>query len=360
MITHSAFAPGRVELLGNHTDYNEGYVLSAAIDRGVSIEGFATENREITLTSETWSRSLTIPSWNIAHQHEESWANYPLGVIKLFRERGMDIRGFSATVKSTLPSGAGLSSSAALEVATGKFLEKLSGFKLHPLELAKLCRQAENEFVGVNCGLLDQVSSIFGKAGHAVYLDCRTEQIENIPLATNIALMITHSGVKHRLVGGEYNERREQCFSAAKKLRAPALRDVSLGELEIGKSSLTDLEFRRALHIVGENTRVQQAVTFLRNNEIAAFGQLMFQSHESSKINFENSIPELDMLVEIAAGCQGVYGSRLSGGGFGGATVSIVNAELFEQIAAQVEAEYKRRSGIDCEIYHCVAAPGAV
>ena len=222
----SSRAPGRVELLGNHTDYNEGVVLSAAIDRAVRVEGEAVSADAAEFSSDAFPKPITKPLRPLhPATGEAAWINYPLGVADVLRREGFPVGGFRMHVTSDLPVGAGLSSSAALEVATACLLKKLFSFDLAPLPMAKLCRRAENEFVGVQCGLLDQVSSIFGKAGHAVYLDCRSEQVENVPLPAGTGLLVFQSGVEHQLVGGEYNERRQQCFAAAAALGVRALRE---------------------------------------------------------------------------------------------------------------------------------------
>jgi galactokinase len=354
-----AHAPGRVELLGNHTDYNDGVVLSAAIDRGVTVHGSARPDGRVVLTSLAMEKRVDVPVTGFEKQVEESWANYALGVVKIFGDYGYELGGFSLEIVSDLPIGAGLSSSAAFEVATATFLKKLFGWKLEPLQLARLCRQVENEFVGVNCGLLDQVSSVFGKKNAAIFLDCRAESVETVPFPDNVALLITHSGIKHALVGGEYNERRERCFSAAEKLGVAALRDVTSGMLEDNRGKLTELEYRRAAHVVGEIERVNEGIEFLRSGNAAGFGELMFVSHESSRTNFENSTPELDALVRIARNERGVYGSRLTGGGFGGATVSLVEAGKAQIIAQNYEEKYLKETGIACKTYFCEIDDGA-
>ncbi len=355
----SAHAPGRVELLGNHTDYNEGYVLSAAIDHGVTMQGARRSEGTISLHSTTMERSFTARLGALERTEEESWANYPLGVVDSFLREGFDLSGFSAEIVSDLPVGAGLSSSAALEVATATLLKKMFKLTIEPLQIAKLCRRAENEFVGVNCGLLDQVSSAMGKANHAVFLDCRSENVETIPFPKDVELLITHSGVAHALVGGEYNERREQCFDAAKRLDARALRDVTSAQLAAARDSLPPLSYKRALHVVGENERVLQGVELLRKGDAAAFGQLMFASHASSKTNFENSTPELDALVEITSHESGVLGSRLTGGGFGGATVSLIRRDAAPKIITSLTHKYHEQTGHACQTYLCEIADGA-
>jgi len=359
MTTLTVHAPGRVELLGNHTDYNEGYVLSAAIDRGVTLQGNSTGSGKITLHSATMESSVESDISGIERSEKAPWANYPLGVVWTFLEEKLPLSGFSAEISSDLPLGAGLSSSAALEVATATFLRKLFGLELDPLRLAKLCRKAENEFVGVNCGLLDQVSSTFGKKDHAIFLDCRNETVENVAFPRGVSLLITHSGVKHALVGGEYNERRLQCFEAAEKLGARALRDVSSARLEEAKATLPPLVYKRAAHVVGENERVLSGIAALKKGDVKTFGALMFQSHESSRVNFENSTSELDALVAIAGEEPGVLGSRLTGGGFGGATVSLIETPAADAIAENYIRKYKERTGNTCQTFICGIADGA-
>ena len=355
----TAHAPGRVELLGNHTDYNDGYVLSAAIDRGVTITGQARAGGKITLRSLTLEGEVEVSLDDLRKQTTQAWANYPLGVVDAFRGENFALGGFSAEISSDLPLGAGLSSSAALEVATATLLRKLFTLKIDALQLAKLCRKAENEFVGVNCGLLDQVSSAFGKKGHAIFLDCRNETVKTVPFPAGVALLITHSGVKHALVGGEYNERRAQCFDAAQRLGARALRDVTSAQLEVARSELPPLDYRRAAHVVGENERVLRGIDLLRAGDVVSFGELMFTSHDSSRVNFENSTPELDALVSIARDTPGVLGSRLTGGGFGGATVSLIEREAAERAAQTFTAQYLERTGHTCQTYLCEIADGA-
>lgn len=354
-----AYAPGRVELLGNHTDYNEGYVLSAAIDRGVMMEAEPREGRTVVLDSATMKRAAEVSLDDLVPSATDEWVNYPAGVIKCFQDEGHELGGFSASISSNLPLGAGLSSSAALEVATAMLLTKLFDIPMERLALAKLSRRAENEFVGVNCGLLDQVSSVFGREQHAIFLDCREETVDTIAFPGNVTLLITHSGVKHSLTGGEYNERRAQCFEAAEKLGVAALRDTSMEELESGKEGMSELAYRRALHIVGENERVLKGIEFLRAGEVREFGEFMFASHESSRLNFENSTPELDALVEISRGLNGVLGSRLTGGGFGGATVSLVLRDSAEETANELTQKYENATGHECQTYLCEIAKGA-
>ena len=360
MQSFSARAPGRVELLGNHTDYNDGVVLSAAINYAVNVQGEQQADGIARVESVLAPEPVEQPIDKMKRQvGDQAWANYPFGVVTSLRDEGFPLGGFRMSIASDLPAGAGLSSSAALEVATACLLMKLFSLEIEPMRLAKLCRRAENDFVGVKCGLLDQVSSIFGRQGNAVYLDCRSEQVDNIPLPEGTALLVFHCGVEHRLVGGEYNERREQCFAAAAALGVPALRDVSSVQLEENRGLLDPLIYRRAAHIVGEDERVFTGIELLRSGDGRAFGELMFKSHQSSRVNFENSTPELDTLVELARAESGVLGSRLTGGGFGGATISLVERDRIEDISRHLEEKYAARTGNHGRAYPCESADGA-
>ena len=355
----SAYAPGRVELLGNHTDYNRGVVLAAAIDRGITASGELRDDEVITLVSDLSPNHVEVSLSDVRSQPEQRWANYPLGVVQQIQRLGHEIRGFDARVSGDVPAGAGLSSSAALEVATAGLLMKLHGLEIAPLEVAKLCQRAENEFVGVRSGLLDQATSVFGRAEHVVYLDCNSEDVRTIPFPRGFALVIVESGAKHSLLQSQYNARREECAAAAKALGAPSLREVTPGALEHARDSLDPLLYRRAAHIVGENDRVWRAVEAMETGDAAAIGALMNASHESSRANFENSTPELDLLVSIAQSIRGVLGSRLTGGGFGGGTVTLVEAKRAADVVEQLQKEYARRSGRKPAGFVCRIADGA-
>jgi galactokinase len=229
--------------------------------------------------------------------------------------------------------------------------------EIDPMDLARVCRKAENEFVGVNCGLLDQVSSIFGRRDHAIFLDCRAETLSRIPIPHDAGLLLVHSGVKHALTGGEYNNRREACFAAAAHLGVPALRDTTSSAVEA--SDLPEEIKHRALHITGENERVFEAAGLLEKGDVASFGKLMTASHESSRFNFENSTPELDALVELAVATDGVYGARLTGGGFGGAIVALVNRSHMEAASASIVSRYAAKTSRTATAYLCTIGDGA-
>lgn len=351
-----AYAPGRVELLGNHTDYNEGVVLAAAIDRGLTVAGESRDDGVIAISSVSMGR-IKIPRRQLRPQQEKRWANYALGVVNELDSLGISIDGFSAEIAGDVPLGCGLSSSAALEVATAFFVLKLCQREIPPLEIAKLCQRAEHTFVGVQSGLLDQVTSIFGRAGHAVFFDARSEEVRTIRFPRGLALIIAESGRKRELTSGLYNERRKDTREAANRLGVRALRDVSENALE--QSNLPPLLRRRAAHIVGENARVWRALDLLAAGDGIGFGALMNESHESSRHNFENSTPELDALVEIARRLPGVLGARLTGGGFGGATVTLCEEAAAPQIAAQLAREYASHTAIEARTFVCKIAKGA-
>ncbi len=334
-----SYAPGRAELLGNHTDYNEGLVLAIAVDRGVTLTGTVRGDDAIFLAAPDMGEACEGSVSKLAPEKEKTWANYLLGVMAQFQKRGLAFGGVDLRIESDLPPGAGLSSSAALETATAFFLKHaFHHAALTPLELAKIGQGAEHEYVGVKCGLLDQIASIFSKAGQATVIDCRTFEVRNAPLTAGVSFVIANSGVKHALVAGEYNERREACEEAARTLGIRALRDIDPAGLEKRAGELSPAALKRARHVVGENDRVAQATRLLEAGDMKAFGQLMFASHESSIVNFENSCPELDALVAAAKGVEGCYGARLSGGGFGGATINLVAAGREEALIAALEA----------------------
>jgi galactokinase len=350
----SAYAPGRVELLGNHTDYNEGVVLGAAIDRGLTARGSKRADGKILIESSTMSR-FEIDGSDLHPLTENRWANYVLGVAN---ELSFPGEGFSVEITGDLPAGCGLSSSAALELATALFLLKLEQRTLAPLEIAKACQRAEHRFVGVQSGLLDQVTSLFGRADHVVYFDARTEEVRTIPFPKNLALVIAESGTKRELAKGDYNARREETRAAADALGVRALRDVTSSELS-ERADLPELLRRRATHIVEENERVWRALDALAAGDGPAFGALMNASHESSRRNFENSTAQLDLLVTIAQQLPGVLGARLTGGGFGGATITLCEQPAAEAVAAELSRRYGAASKMTSRVIISRIADGA-
>ncbi len=352
----SACAPGRVELLGNHTDYNEGVVLGAAINRVLCVSGVRND-RAIRIMSGGFGEVET-DAGNLRPLRDARWANYALGVAAELRQLGVPIRGFNAEVSGDLPIGSGLSSSAALELATALFLLKLFPFELSRLEIARACQRAEHRYVGVQSGLLDQVISLFGCAQHAVFFDCRTEEIRTLPFPSSLALIIAESGTQRELASGEYNLRRTETQTAAAAFGVRALRDLNPAQIN-AHGNIPDLLRRRARHVVHENDRVWRAVKVLEVGDGRGFGKLMNESHESSRQDFENSTPELDLLVSIAQELPGVLGSRLTGAGFGGATVTLCQKDAAAAVAQQLARYYASQTGTEPQVFACEIADGA-
>ncbi len=342
----AAFAPGRIEVLGNHTDYNLGRVLSCAIPLGITIQGKTTEEVFCAIQSREFGGLTQRPlmgEWNPTPGH---WSNYPFGVLEVLLEEGLRPPAFNATFESSLPAGAGLSSSAALEVSTALFLLAASDVNWEPLQIARACRRAENVYAGVQCGLLDQLTSVAGKKDHLISIDFLDETHSALPFPKDLCFVVFASGVPHKLVGGEYNERREQCFEAAGRLGLSSLREASTEMLHANRQKLTDVSYRRALHVTGESERVVQAIAALTNGAPERLGALMLESHESSRVNFENSTPYLDLLVQISASTPGVLGARLTGGGFGGSIVALCRTDRAREAIESIEKAYAAESGI--------------
>lgn len=359
-----ARAPGRVEVLGNHTDYNEGYVLSFAIDKGVLAATGKSTTGDIELTSSHYGNRI-IAVEEAVPQRDNPWTNYLLGVYAALREAKLPVKPFCMAVHGDVPPGAGLSSSAALEVACGMALCALYGIEIPPAELAGHCQKAEHRFAGTHCGLLDQFSSLFGKKDHVLYIDFRTLEHRTVALpSSDVCVAVTTSGVSHSLVESAYNDRRAECARAAAHFARTdpcvrTLRDISLERLMEAQGELDDIAFRRALHVVGEDERVLEGIALLEQGSLERFGELLWQSHESSRVNFENSCPELDMLVDIARTVDGVYGSRLTGGGFGGATLTLLHRQSREAFQARIRERYTAKTGAEANVYFASVDDGA-
>lgn len=360
-----AYAPGRVEVLGNHTDYNEGLVLSAAIDRGTFFAIAPAEGKECRLVAGDIMAEVRFPVDSPAPSSTDTWSNYCKGVLAGLLPRGKFDHGFNALFFGDIPQGAGLSSSAALEVATGLAIARLYGIEVSKIDLAKIGQKAEHEFAGVKCGLLDQISSIYGAEGMLVKTDFRSLDVQNVPLAKECALLVCKSTARHALVDGAYNERRADCEAATEffKSRLPhsvtALRDVSWAEWESLKDSMPARVASRSAHPIGEDERVAGGSELLAKGDVAAFGKLMFDSHESSRVYFENSCEELDFLVDTAKTTDGVLGARLSGGGFGGSVVMLVKRGAIGAAAESIAKTYFAKYGENCETLAINPAAGA-
>jgi galactokinase len=380
--THIVRTPGRLELLGNHTDYNQGLVLALAVDRYLFVAASPRNDGRIELVAAAFPPAEKFPLTDIARNPAAPWADYVKGVLLQLRQHGVIFRGFSAAIHGTIPMGAGLSSSAALEVATALAIRRLYPFALtetgvtappqpdargalpplaarEKLELAKLCQRAESQFVGVNCGLLDQISALFGKEAHAIEIDCQSLAVEPVPMVGEIAIVVCHTGVRRELVAGDYNALRQHCEAAARALGVKSLRAVDPPALAAGRSKLTERDYQCALHVVGENQRVIFGTRALREGDFAQFGQLMFQSHESSRDHFQNSCPELDLLVELARAHPACLGARLTGGGFGGATINLVSRPHARDFMQALTAQYRERTGRVTEPMLCQPVDGA-
>lgn len=351
MKNQTAKAYGRVEVLGNHTDYNDGFVISALLNQGVTVSGLLRNDEKINCKSRQFQGEFKFDLNTIKPNPERHWTNYLLGVVSELQKRGVKVSGFSCEVDSDLPIGAGLASSGAFEVATLLFLQKCFGFSIPKIEMAKVAQAAEHNYVGVRCGLLDQISSLFGKPGSVLFIDFRSFDTELIILDSVFQFIIVHTGVKHELVAGEYNLRRQSCEKAAKILGVTALRDADMALLESHENDLSDVDFRRAKHIIGENERVLWGKEMLRKGNYDGFGKLMLASHISSRNLFENSCPELDFTVESAMKFDGCLGARLSGGGFGGATINLILRNKFDDFCQHITKKYQSEFGSVPVIY---------
>ncbi|MEM6750784.1 MAG: galactokinase, partial [Planctomycetota bacterium] len=316
-------APGRVNLIGEHTDYNDGFVLPMAIDRKTVIAAAPRDDGRVRVRSTGVDGELDLDLGQPLTRGEPSWSNYVRGPLALAAEQGWNPPGFDAMLHSTVPAGGGLSSSASLEVATLTLIEALTGRAMDPVDRALIAQKAEHEFAGVPCGIMDQFASSLGRAGHALCIDCRDRTARHVPLDDpGVAVLIINSNVKHQLTGGEYAERRAQCEAAAKALGVPALRDAGAAMLKAARGDLDPVVFQRARHVIDENQRTLDCVRALGARDYPAVGDLMFASHASLRDDFAVSTPELDKLVALAEAERdaGVIGSRMTGGGFGGCT----------------------------------------
>lgn len=350
-------APGRVNLIGEHTDYNEGYVLPVAVDRYILVAAGPRRDREVSLQALNLGEEDAFSLDEIS-RGEREWSNYGRGVALEMERAGHRLRGMEAVIWGDLPMKAGLGSSAALEVAIAYSFQLLSNLEIEPLQLALLCQGAENCFVGVQCGLMDQISSALGEKDQALLIDCRSLDRQLIPVPPEVDIVVADTGRRRGLLNSEYNLRRQECREGARLLGVPSLRSISPQELAKRRSDLPPTIYRRVRHVVTENQRTSEAAGALKGRDLKAFGRLMYDSHHSLRHDFEVSCPELDVLVEAARKVSGVYGSRLSGAGFGGCTVSLVTREAVPQFQARVAREYQEAKGAKPAIYVCRPAGG--
>jgi len=350
--TVAACAPGRVNLIGEHTDYNDGFVFPMALPQVTVVVGCPSGDNKITIA--TASESADLPcSVEFASPTPESplvpgtpkWANYVKGVVQNFKDVP-EVPGFTALIVSNVPLGGGVSSSASLEVAMYTFLEALTGKKASTLKAKALsCQKAEHDFPGMPCGIMDQFISVMGKEGHALLIDCRSMEASLVPLTNpDVTVLVVNSNVKHELTGSEYPTRRKHCFEGADALKKKSLRDATLDDLAAARSSMSDDVYKRARHVIGEITRTVEAAEALKQSDYGRFGKLMVESHDSLRDDYEVSCKELDELVALATSCDGVYGSRMTGGGFGGCTVTMLKSSAVDHVVKYIDEKFSGKA----------------
>lgn len=350
-----AHGPGRVNLIGEHTDYNDGFVLPMALEQGVKVVGRLRDDGRVHLWASAYedggAAEAVFPVDRLDRSLEPTWARYPAGVLWALREAGLEVPGFQAVIGGDLPVGAGLSSSAAIEVATALLVLGLSGAEVPREELARLCRRAENEFVGVQCGIMDQFASLFGAAEHAVFLDCRSLEHRLVPIdSRRVSILVLDTRVRHELGSTAYHQRQEECRRALAelcRLLGPrgSLREVSPEEFASVEGALPEVLRRRARHVITENARVEASVAALTEGDVERFGALMDASHESLRRDYEVSCEELDALAGAARAQEGCLGARMTGGGFGGAVVALLKRGREEEVARRALARYREETG---------------
>ncbi|NQU06919.1 MAG: galactokinase [Candidatus Abyssubacteria bacterium] len=358
-----AWAPGRVNIIGEHTDYNGGHVLPVAIGKKIYAAAAAAKNDEITLGSGNLRGEVVFSMDSIKPSGD--WGDYPRGIVAKLIEKGYPVGGFSALFLSDLPIGAGVSSSAAMEVVLCFLLQKLFGFSIPPEEAALLCQEAEHEFAGTQCGIMDQFVSVFGVAGSALFLDCNTLEHRHVPFTLGDYLLVAcDSRVERELAASKYNRRRAECEQGARILSERfdgirALCDATPSQLDQCSLDMPELVFRRCRHAVSENTRVLASVEAMERNDFEKLGELMNLSHDSLRDDYEVSCPELDLLVDTARGVDGVLGSRLTGAGFGGSTISLVRRSAIDAFQSSVMEAYLEAFDIAPRFFDCVPSDGA-
>ena len=356
-------APGRVNLIGEHTDYNDGFVMPSAIQFHTTVAIAGRADDRLVVSSENYGEQIEFSLAELPPVARKHWSDYVVGVAAKLKERGVRVAGANLLIRGDVPQGAGLSSSASLEVAACRAFLELARENMDGAEVALLCQRAENEFVGARCGIMDQFISVHGQKDHALLLDCRNLEYSQQPLPGNVRLVICNTMVRHSLAGGEYNLRRQECeagarYFAGKRDGVKALRDVSMKDFRKCAEALPETTRKRCRHVISENGRVIEAADALRQHDLAKFGRLMGESHASLRNDFEVSCRELDVMVELAQQVHGVYGARMTGGGFGGCTVNLVEAERVEEFKARIDAGYERATGRRPEVHVCTASDG--
>jgi galactokinase len=362
-------APGRVNLIGEHTDYNDGFVFPMAIERSVMICGRRRDDRLLLMHQPAMGGSAEASLDQIEKDTAHPWADYILGVARELLQLGCSIRGAEITVAGNVPIGSGLSSSAAMEVATATFFETLCGLEIEPRDVALLCQRAENTFVGVNCGIMDQFVSKLGRAGHALMLDCRSLEYRQAPFDDPaVHVIVADTGLKRGLVDSEYNTRRAECEAGARRLGellgkpVKALRDVSAGEFRSVQAELPEPVLRRCRHVVSENERVLECVAALEAGDLKRFGKLLNESHVSLRDDYEVSCDALNLMADLLRAQDGMLGARMTGGGFGGCAIGVLreeNDDRVNDVCDRVAARYRERTGLEPNVFTTRAAAGA-
>jgi galactokinase len=357
-------APGRVNLIGEHTDYNEGYVMPVALGFYCWVAISPRDDRKLVMSSDGFSDPAEVELDSPEIRPRKTWSDYPVGVALELKRAGVPLRGANLLIHGEIPMGAGLSSSAAIEVATALALAEQAGHSPDRVQLALQCQKAENEFVGARCGIMDQFISLHGRKNHALLLDCRALDFELVPIPECVRLVICNTMVKHEHASSGYNQRRAECEEAVQRLAKVlpgirSLRDVTLDQLELHRKTLSNILYKRALHVITENARVRDATEALRAEDLERFGKRMAESHASLRDLYEVSCAELDLMVEQAHGQEGVYGARMTGGGFGGSTINLVESRFADAFRENMARGYEKETGIVPQIYICAAAEGA-
>jgi galactokinase len=362
---HGVFrAPGRVNLIGEHTDYNDGFVMPAALGFYCYVAAGSRSDHVLHVDSIDFQESCEFRLEDKPAGPTGHWSDYVRGVAAVMASRNVPVAGTNLVIKGEVPVGGGLSSSAAIEVASAMALLGMSGIDLDRREIASICQEAEHKYAGTKCGIMDQFISCFGQAKHALFLDCRSLDFTHLLIEDGVRLVICNTMVKHELASGEYNRRRLDCEQGVRFLQqflpqVRALRDVTLQQLERYGKEMPEVTYRRCRHVISEDSRVFAAAEALKQNDLRQFGLLMNDSHESLRDDYEVSCRELDILVAAARDCRGVYGARLTGGGFGGCTVNLVQTGAVDEFRISVLRAYQRVTGLMPQIYVCAAAEGA-
>jgi galactokinase len=357
-------APGRVNLIGEHTDYNDGFVMPAALNLYTYVAVGPRTDRRLHVYSANFKEKCEIDLDSIHPGRTNHWSDYVRGVAGVLQSAGHQLHGANLAIRSDVPLGSGLSSSAALEVSTAWALLSNSRLSASPTQIAQVCQKSEHVYVETRCGIMDQFISCQGRASHALMLDCRSLEFELLPIPPGVRLMVCNTMVKHEHASGEYNTRRRECEEGVRALaevlpEIRALRDVTLDELERHRELLNAVIYKRVRHVVSENERVKKAARLLQAGNVNTFGELMADSHRSLRDDYEVSIAEVDLMVELASRQTGVYGARMTGGGFGGSTINLVDADHTEGVRQKLERDYQEKTGIKPVILICEASDGA-